>query len=59
MLTGLGVIAMLILGTLLWFRKMTKVFEMVERMLDDHGDDGPADEFHSRPTTRADAHQQA
>ena len=57
MLTELGVIAMLILGTLLWFRKMTKILEMLERMLDDHRDDGPADQFHSRPTTRANAHQ--
>ena len=39
MLTGLAVIAMLILGTLLWLRKLTKISEMLERTRDEHGDE--------------------
>jgi hypothetical protein len=39
MLTGLAVIAILTFGTLLWFRKMTKISETLERMLAEHGDE--------------------
>jgi hypothetical protein len=56
MLTGLAVIAMLTLGTLLWFRKMAKISEMLERTLDEHSDEALTGQLHARLTTRADAH---
>jgi len=57
MLTGLAVFAMLILGTLLWLRKITKISEMLERMLDDQGDEGLAEQLHARPTMPRHAHE--